>query len=182
MSIPNILTLLRIFAIPVIIAADLYLGTLGKWIAVWLFIAAALTDYLDGYLARKWNQGSDLGRMLDPIADKLLVAAMLLYFAYRGDLAGLDIWAAIIITCREVFISGLREFMGDKKITVHVSQLAKWKTTIQLIALLIILAAPLVTTATLPGSIALWVAALLTAWTGLQYLLAALPHMQGSDT
>lgn len=181
MSIPNILTLLRIFAIPVIIAADIYFGTTGRWVAVILFIVAALTDYVDGYLARKWNQISDLGRMLDPIADKLLVAAMLLYFAYRGDLAGIDIWAAVIITCREIFISGLREFMGDKKITLHVSQLAKWKTTIQLVALVIILAAPLFQMSGTIGSIALWAAAILTAWTGWQYLSAALPHLSGDS-
>lgn len=178
MSIPNILTILRIIAIPVIIAADLYFGQTGRWVAIILFIAAALTDYLDGYLARKWNQGSDLGRMLDPIADKLLIGAMLLLFAYRGDLLGPDIWAAIIITCREIFISGLREFMGDKKITVHVSALAKWKTTSQLIAMLIMLASPMFLATTLPGSIALWIATVLTAWTGWQYLRAALPHLK----
>ncbi len=99
------------------------------------FIAAGVTDFLDGYFARIWGQQSRLGRMLDPIADKLLVAACLLMLAADGTIRGWSLWAAIIILCREILVSGLREFLAELRVSVPVTQLAKWKTTWQLVAI-----------------------------------------------
>jgi phosphatidylglycerophosphate synthase len=102
-------------------------------VAFGLFVVASITDYLDGYLARIWNQTSNIGRMLDPIADKLLVASVLLLMAADGTIAGWTIWAAIIILCREILVSGLREYLADLKVSVPVTRIAKWKTAIQML-------------------------------------------------
>ena len=106
-----------------------------RWVAFGIFIAAAVTDYFDGYLARAWEQQSSLGRMLDPIADKLLVAACLLMLAADGTIPAGRIWAAIVILCREILVSGLREYPGRAAGQRAGDALAKWKTTLQLVAL-----------------------------------------------
>src|SRR5213075_3488266 len=105
-----------------------------RWVAVAIFIGAAVTDILDGYFARIWNQQSAFGRMLDPIADKLLVASCLLMLAADGTIRGWSLWAAIVILCREILVSGLREYLAELRVTVQVTQLAKWKTFLQLLA------------------------------------------------
>src|SRR5690606_19528573 len=104
--------------------------------------AASITDFFDGYLARAWSQQSALGRMLDPIADKLLVAVCLIVLVAEDTVAGWSVWAAVIILMREIFVSGLREFLADLKVPVPVSRLAKWKTTVQLVAIAVLLVAP----------------------------------------
>jgi cardiolipin synthase (CMP-forming) len=143
-------------------------------VALGLFIAAAITDFLDGYLARLWSQQSSLGRMLDPIADKLLVAAVLLMLAAVGTIAGVHLWAAIIILCREVLVSGLREFLGQVQASVPVTQLAKYKTAVQLVAIGFLIAGPagdrILPYTTEIGLAGLWIAALLTLYTGLRLL------------
>jgi len=141
-NIPNILTIFRLIAAPAVGLVYVYVpAPYADWVALVLFISAAMTDYLDGYLARKWRQVTNLGRMLDPIADKAMVLIALLVIAIRGPFVGLDLLAPIIvITFREVFVSGLREFLGDKASTLRVTQLAKWKTTSQMMAITIILA------------------------------------------
>ena len=182
MSLPNILTYGRIAAIPVVVGCIYAQSILDqplwlRWVAVAIFIAAAVTDYLDGYYARIWNQQSAFGRMLDPIADKLLVASCLLMLAADGIIHGWSLWAAIVILCREILVSGLREFLAELNVKVHVTQLAKWKTTLQMVALGVLVAGPageqLVPGVTGVGLVLLWVAALLTLWTGFDYLKAA---------
>ncbi len=133
---PNVLTYGRIIAVPIVVGCLFFLeGDAARWTALALFAAACITDWLDGYLARALSQQSSLGAMLDPIADKLLVGAVLLMLVYDGTITGASIWATIIIMCREILVSGLREFLAELNVKVHVTELAKWKTTLQMIAL-----------------------------------------------
>ena len=180
-SLPNVLTYARIVAIPAMSLCFLLLESdLGRWSALAIYLAACVTDWLDGYLARVWDQQSTLGRMLDPIADKLLVGTALLLLVYDHTIDGWTIGAAIIILCREILVSGLREFLAELNVKIHVTQLAKWKTTLQMIALGVLLAGPagdrIVSGVSSIGFALLWVAALLTLWTGYDYLKAAVRH------
>src|SRR3981189_1325464 len=134
LSLPNILTYARIAAIPVVIGCVFAQSILDaplwvRWVALAVFITAGITDYLDGYYARIWDQQSAFGRMLDPIADKLLVASCLLMLAADNSIHGWTLWAAIVILCREILVSGLREYLAGLRVSVPVSKLAKWKTT-----------------------------------------------------
>ena len=122
-TLPNLLTLSRIVLIPILVATFFVAAPWANWAAVALFSAAAITDYFDGYLARIWNEQSALGRMLDPIADKLLVAVSILVLVADGMLAGWSIWAAIIVLMREIFVSGLREFLAELRVSVPVTWL-----------------------------------------------------------
>lgn len=176
---PNVMTVLRIIAstaVPFLIMVDL---TGVRFLAVVLFAAAALTDWLDGYLARRMNAVSNLGRMLDPVADKLLVAGSLLALATHEGWGWLMFTPALMILLREVFISGLREFMSAYKLVIHVTFLAKIKTTIQLIAIGFVMSTPLTPLSWRIAEISLalmWVAAVLTVITGWDYLKKALAH------
>ena len=180
-SLPNILTYGRIAAVPVL-AGVLFFGTseTSRWLAFAIFVLACLTDWLDGYLARIWEQQSNLGRMLDPIADKLLVGATLLMLVHVGTIGGWSIWAALIILSREILVSGLREFLAELNVKVHVTQLAKWKTAMQFVALAMLLAGPAAESVlrgtTNAGVVLLWIAALLTLLTGYDYLQAGIRH------
>ncbi len=181
LSLPNVLTYGRIAAVPALVACLFLLkGDTARWLALALFVVASLTDWLDGYLARAWQQQSALGRMLDPIADKLLVGATLLMLVRDDTIAGWSIWAAVIILSREILVSGLREFLAELNVKIHVTQLAKWKTVMQMVALAVLLAGPagdkIVPGISLTGLCLLWVAALLTLWTGYDYLKAAIRH------
>ena len=185
-SLPNILTYARIIAVPLVVVCFFLEGRLqssdaARWGALAIFAIASITDFLDGYLARIWKQTSTIGRMLDPIADKLLVSACLLLLAADGTIAGWSLWAAIIILCREILVSGLREYLAELKVSVPVSQLAKWKTTIQMIAIAFLLAGPagdeIVPFITIFGIILLWIAALITLYTGWDYFRAGLKHV-----
>jgi cardiolipin synthase len=142
---------------------------------------ASITDFFDGYLARAWDQTSNIGRMLDPIADKLLVSAILLLVAADGTIAGWSIWAAIIILCREILVSGLREYLAALKVSVPVTWIAKWKTTLQMVALGFLLAGPagdkVLPYTTETGIGLLWVAAIITIYTGYDYFRAGLRHV-----
>jgi cardiolipin synthase len=177
-SLPNLLTYLRIVAVPAVaLCLILIPGDAGRWWALAIYVAACITDWLDGFLARVWRQQSLLGRMLDPIADKLLVGTTLLVLTHDQTISRPHLAAAIIILCREILVSGLREFLAELNVKVHVTQLAKWKTTLQMVALGILLAGPagdrIVPGVTTSGLALLWVAALLTLWTGYDYLKAA---------
>ncbi|MEE8099188.1 MAG: CDP-diacylglycerol--glycerol-3-phosphate 3-phosphatidyltransferase [Hyphomicrobium sp.] len=181
MSLPNVLTYGRIVAVPALVACLFFLkGDVARWSAFVLFVLAGLTDWLDGYLARMWEQQSTLGRMLDPIADKLLVGAVLLMLVYDNTISGWSIWAAIIILLREILVSGLREFLAELNVKIHVTKLAKWKTTMQMMALGALLAGPaaekFVPGIMIGGLVLLWIAALLTLWTGYDYLKAGVVH------
>ncbi len=180
-SLPNVLTYARILAIPAMSLCFLLLkNDTGRWLALGIYLAACVTDWLDGYLARVWDQQSALGRMLDPIADKLLVGTTLMLLVYDNTIDGLTIAAAIIILCREILVSGLREFLAELNVKIHVTQLAKWKTTLQMTALGVLIAGPagdrLLMGVTHVGVALLWAAALLTLWTGYDYLKAAVQH------
>ena len=140
LSLPNMLTYARIVAVPMVVICFFWGGSFvandnARWWAFGIFVVASITDFFDGYLARAWQQTSTIGRMLDPIADKLLVAACLLLLAADGTIRGWSLWAAIIILCREILVSGLREYLAELKVSVPVSKVAKWKTTAQLLAL-----------------------------------------------
>ncbi|WP_297323644.1 CDP-diacylglycerol--glycerol-3-phosphate 3-phosphatidyltransferase [uncultured Bartonella sp.] len=185
-SLPNVLTYARIAAVPVVVLCFFVEGRLqstdaARWTAVAIFIVASITDFLDGYLARIWKQTSNIGRMLDPIADKLLVSACLLLLAADGTIAGWALWAAIIILCREILVSGLREYLASLKVSVPVSRLAKWKTTVQMFSIVFLLAGPagdkIIPYATEFGLVMLWLAAILTLWTGWDYFRAGLKHV-----
>ncbi len=180
-SLPNLLTYGRILAVPAVIACFYVDGLWGRWLALAIFIAAAITDYFDGYLARLWNEQSSLGRMLDPIADKLLVSATLLILAADGTLGWVSIVAALVILCREILVSGLREYLAELKVVVSVTWLAKWKTTLQLVALGFLIAGPagdlVLPGTTMIGTALLWLAAALTLYTGFDYFRAASVHL-----
>ncbi|MGI9482288.1 MAG: CDP-diacylglycerol--glycerol-3-phosphate 3-phosphatidyltransferase [Hyphomicrobiales bacterium] len=180
-SLPNILTYGRIAAVPAMAACFFYPGDSARWLALAIFVAACITDFFDGYLARAWDQQSDLGRMLDPIADKLLISVALLMLATVGTISGVHLWAALIILCREVLVSGLREFLAELRVSVPVTLMAKWKTTIQMVALGFLIAGDagdkIVPYTTEIGLFGLWVAASLTLYTGYDYFRAGLGHI-----
>lgn len=175
--IPNYLTFSRVAVLPILVIAFFLPAFIGGWIALIAFLYASVTDFLDGWLARKWHVVSDFGRMLDPIADKLLVALTLFLLAATGYLTGVGIIAALCIISREIFISGLREFVADKAIVLPVTVLAKYKTTLQMVALVILLSGVAMLEARLIlfifGEILLCLAAAVTMITGCQYYKAA---------
>jgi cardiolipin synthase len=186
LALPNLLTYARIAAVPVVAACLYWQALLGgglwlRWVALAIFIAAGVTDILDGYFARAWQQQTSLGRMLDPIADKLLVAACLLMLAVDGTIAGWSLWAALIILCREILVSGLREYLAELRVSMPVTQLAKWKTIGQMVAVGFLLAGragdQIVPYVTHVGLVLLWLSALLTLYTGWDYLRAGLEHL-----
>jgi cardiolipin synthase (CMP-forming) len=183
-SLPNLLTYGRVAAVPVV-AGCLFWPEIAwmRWVALGVFIAAGISDFLDGYLARAWSQQSRIGQMLDPIADKLLVSAVLMMLAADHTIASYSLTAGIIILCREILVSGLREFLAELKVSLPVSNVAKWKTTLQLIALGFLIAGPsgdaIVPGITTTGLVLLWVSALLTLYTGWDYFRAGLKEMIG---
>lgn len=181
-TLANCLTYGRLVAVPVLVALLFWPeAPTARFAALGIYVAAAITDYLDGYVARTYAQTSALGRMLDPIADKLLVAACLLMLAADQTIAGTSLWAAIVILCREVLVSGLREYLAELKVGVPVSRVAKYKTTVQLLALGFLVAGP-AGESILPGTVAiglvlLWIAAGLTLSTGWDYMRAGIRHV-----
>jgi cardiolipin synthase len=186
LSLPNILTYSRIAAVPLVVgciyAQSIMDGPLWlRWVALAIFIAAAVTDFFDGYLARIWGQISSFGRMLDPIADKLLVASCLLMLAADGIIHGWTLWAAIVILCREILVSGLREYLAELRVSVPVTRVAKWKTTLQLVAIGFLLAGEagdmVLPMTTQIGLALLWISALFTLYTGWDYFRAGLRHL-----
>jgi cardiolipin synthase len=193
-ALPNLLTYARIAAVPIVVAcmyfqAILEYGLWLRWVALFIFIAAGLTDVLDGYVARSWGQQSVFGRMLDPIADKLLVSSCLLMLAAEETIRGWSLLAAVIILCREILVSGLREYLAELRVSVPVSRLAKWKTTWQLVAVGFLIAGDAgdkvasmllkqeLLVITNVGLALLWLSALVTLYTGYDYMRAGLRHM-----
>jgi CDP-diacylglycerol--glycerol-3-phosphate 3-phosphatidyltransferase/cardiolipin synthase len=176
-NLPIGLTITRIVAVPLLILFLISSSRVHAFIAAAIFTAAAFTDWLDGVVARRRNQVTTLGTLLDPIADKLLVGTTLLMLTYDNTIDRFNVAAAAIIHCREILVSGLREFLAELNVRVHVTQLAKWKTTLQMVALGFLLAGSagdrIVPGVTWSGLALLWLAALLTLWTGYDYLKAA---------
>jgi cardiolipin synthase len=190
LSLPNMLTYARIAAIPVVVGCIYAQSIMDyplwlRWVALAVFIAAGVTDYLDGYYARIWDQHSAFGRMLDPIADKLLVASCLLMLAADGIIHGWTLWAAIVILCREILVSGLREYLAALRVSVPVTKLAKWKTTVQLIAIGFLLAGEagdmVIPITTQMGLLLLWISAIFTIYTGWDYFRAGIHHLIKED-
>src|SRR4051794_20890938 len=182
LSLPNLLTYGRLAAVPAVTALMFWShDDRERWVALAIFIAAALTDYFDGYFARLYAQQSALGRMLDPIADKLLVSASILMLVADETIKEYHLWAAMVILCREILVSGLREFLAELKVSVPVSRIAKYKTGLQMVAVGFLIAGPAGETV-LPGTIAvglalLWIAAVLTLYTGWDYLKAGIQQV-----
>ena len=191
-STPNSLTFARVAAVPFVAGFIFMEGWWWQVAAFVLFIAASLTDFLDGYLARAMKAQSNLGQMLDPIADKLLVVAAIAALLTAGQIGPWAFWAALIILCREIFISGLREFLGSREINVPVTWVAKIKTAVQMTAIAVLIVAPAFAgvrydigfgigpdvALALAGTALLWIAAGLTAYTGLVYLNASTEHLK----
>ena len=186
LALPNILTYARIAAVPVVVSLMFWQSILNgglwlRWVALAIFIVAGVTDILDGYFARIWGQMSSLGRMLDPIADKLLVASSLLMLAAEASIHGWTLLAAIIILCREILVSGLREYLAELRVGVPVTRLAKWKTVAQMVAIGFLIAGEagdrVIPGITEIGIGLLWASAILTLYTGWDYMRAGLRYV-----
>ena len=188
-DLPNLLTLSRIAAIPLLVALMMLRTPVGDILACAVFSAAAVTDYFDGKIARDRGAQTAFGRMLDPIADKLLVGAALMLLAGLGRLSLLGLLPAIVIMLREILVSGLREYLAGLRIGMPVTRLAKWKTGFQMGSIGVVVAgdsgASVILMDFLPiswmGEAGLWVAAALTLWTGWDYMTAGLQHASAQD-
>ena len=179
LNLSNILTICRILVIPIIVALIYLKSPYYGWLAFILFCLASITDYFDGYLARIRNEVSNLGTFLDPIADKLLIASVILILTSKEVITDWETIPALIILLREIAVSGLREYLAGIKVSVPVSKISKLKTSLQLIALAILILSesgisfiPIL----FIGKIALWSAAILTLYTGYDYLRSGLKH------
>lgn len=181
LNLPNILTLSRIVTVPILVWALWWPGwPFGYALGFAIYCLMGITDYFDGYLARSKGTVSKLGVFLDPIADKIMVAAVIVMLAANGDVPGVHLIPAIVILMREIAVSGLREFLAQLQVSVPVSQLAKWKTALQLVSLGAIIlggALPREEWIWAIGISALWGAAIITLITGWDYLRVGLKHM-----
>ncbi len=179
-SIPNILTISRVVAIiPIAVIFAISYAPSAHLCVLAIFIYACITDYVDGALSRRWNCVSSLGRLLDPVADKLLVAVVLVMLIP----AGINAVAVAAIIVRELFVSGLREFMQERGAIIHVSGLAKWKTAMQMLAcgaFLLAGALPMVTWINELAAVLLWIATFLTLWTGAEYAYGATRQLKSN--
>lgn len=181
MNIPNALSISRLFLLPLIMAGlfmEAQIGPLATWFCFVLYLIAALTDYLDGYLARKFNQISEFGVFFDPISDKIFVGALLVLLVGFGRLEGLWMVPVILILSRELLVSGLREYLGPYNVQMPVTPLAKWKTATQMAALGLIILGAVIPLALMAGQVLLLVATLLTLQTGWIYLKTGLEFMK----
>ena len=182
-SLPNLLTLSRIFAVPLFVILMWNASWVGYTAAFLLYCLAGITDYIDGYLARAQGTVSKLGVFLDPVADKIMVAAVIVMLIHNDNIAGWHVIPALVIILREITVSGLREFLATARVSLPVSQLAKWKTTFQMVSLGALILAPASAHwwPALPsqpvGIVTLWLAGVLTLVTGWDYLRIGLKHM-----
>ena len=188
-KIPNILTIGRLIIVPIFVVSFFIPGIVGDLVPFFLFVLASFTDYLDGFLARLYKEESKLGELLDPIADKILVASALTLLIMNGIIKNYEVIAAIIILTREILISGLREFMAKKEVRVPVSNLAKFKTFIQMFSIALLLTGETGNkiinfqdyNAQTIGMILLWLSAFLTLFTGYEYLRKGIDHAISED-
>jgi len=183
-SLPNLLTLSRILVVPLVVGLLYLPGDFWRWVACALYTLACVTDYFDGQIARSMQQTSALGRFLDPIADKLLVASVIVIMVATEQIAGFTVLAGLVILCREILVSGLREYLAELKVGVPVTTIAKWKTTVQMVALGVLIvgdAGPDWLPVRSIGEGLLWIAAALTLVTGYDYLRTGLRHMQAGS-
>ncbi len=176
-EIPNYLTISRVALIPILIGLMYIPFYFTSWIALVLYAAICITDYLDGYLARKWKVVSPMGTFLDPIADKILIAILLIVFVDLGRLPGVWILPVLIILMREFLIAGLREFLGSKDVKVPVMFIAKWKTTVQMVAMGFLIIGHISNSFLFIGWAGILIAAAITAYTGYVYMKAGWQHI-----
>ena len=189
MKIPNILTIGRIIIVPIFVLTFFIPGFFGDLIPFFIFVLASFTDYLDGLLARIFKEESKLGELLDPIADKIIVAAALILLVMNGTIKNYEVIAAIIILTREILISGLREFLAKTSVSIQVTSLAKLKTLFQMLAIAILLTGEsgnkLINfqdyNAQTIGIILLWLSAALTLYTGYDYVVKGIDHAINED-
>ena len=189
LKIPNILTIGRIIIVPIFVFTFFIPGFFGDLIPFFLFVIASFTDYLDGLLARLFKEESKLGELLDPIADKILVAAALILLVMNGTIKNYEVIAAIIILTREILISGLREFLAKGQIKLPVSNLAKLKTVLQMVSIALLLSGDTGNkiinfqdyNAQTIGIILLWLSAFLTLFTGYDYMRRGIDHAMSED-
>ena len=189
MKIPNILTIGRIIILPIFVLTFFIPGFFGDLIPFFLFILASFTDYLDGLLARLFKEESRLGELLDPIADKIIVAAALILLVMNGTIKNYEVIAAIIILTREILISGLREFLAKTSVSIQVTSLSKLKTFLQMLSIAILLTGEsgnkLINfqdyNAQTIGIILLWLSAFLTLYTGYDYVRKGIDHAINQD-
>ena len=185
LKIPNILTIGRIVIVPIFILSFYLPGAMGDWIPFLIFVLASFTDFLDGLLARLYKEESKLGELLDPIADKIIVATALILLVMNSTIMNYEVVAAIIILIREILISGLREFLAKVQVTMPVSNLAKFKTFIQMFAIATLLTGEsgnkLINfgdyNAHSIGIVLLWLSAFLTLYTGYDYVKKGIGHV-----
>jgi cardiolipin synthase len=176
-TLPNLLTFFRILVIPGIVLSLISQSFWGDWVAFSFYLLACVTDFFDGYIARATRQISIIGRFLDPIADKLLISTVLITCVGLGRLTGWHLLPVMLIVCREIFISGLREFLADYQIRMPVNQFGKWKTTSQMLALgflMVYPSTPISWEIKEIGLLLLWVSTILTVWSGGVYMISAL--------
>jgi cardiolipin synthase len=184
-TLPNLLTLSRIVAMPLVVATFYLDPPLGPWAGCIIFALAGFTDWLDGKLARAWEQQSEWGQFLDPIADKVLVAATLLMLTATQRIADWTVLPALVILSREILVSGLREHLAGIRVKVPVSNLAKWKTAVQMFAIGVLLvgdSGPEILHAKFLGEGLLWIAAAFTLVTGYKYLHAGIVHVNVDES
>jgi len=184
-TLPNLLTLSRIAAMPLIVATFYIDAPLGPWLGATIFALAGFTDWLDGKLARAWEQQSEWGQFLDPIADKVLVAATLLMLTATQRISTWSVLPALVILSREILVSGLREHLAGIRVKVPVSNLAKWKTAVQMLAIGVLLignSGPEILHAKFLGEGLLWIAAGFTLVTGYKYLHAGIVHVNVEES
>ena len=190
MKIPNILTIGRIIIVPIFVLTFYIPGFFGDLIPFFIFILASFTDYLDGLLARLFKEESKLGEILDPIADKIIVASALILLVMNGTIKNYEVIAAIIILTREILISGLREYLAKGSVNLHVTSLTKLKTFLQMLSIAILLTGEsgnkLVNfqdyNAQTIGIILLWLCAFLTLYTGYDYVRKGIDHAINEDS
>ena len=190
MKIPNILTIGRIIIVPIFVLTFFIPGFFGDLIPFFLFILTSFTDYLDGLLARLFKEESRLGELLDPIADKIIVAAALILLVMNGTIKNYEVIAAIIILTREILISGLREFLAKTSVSIQVTSLAKLKTLFQMLSIAILLTGEsgnkLINfqdyNAQTIGIVLLWLSAFLTLYTGYDYVRKGIDHAINEDS
>jgi CDP-diacylglycerol--glycerol-3-phosphate 3-phosphatidyltransferase len=177
-NLANILTIFRLILLPFIIVLFYIPAEWAAWTCLTLYIIGAVTDFLDGWVARKFSQVSDFGTFMDPISDKIFVVVLLLMLVAVGRIEHFWVQSVVIIIVREFLVAGLREFLGPKNIKLPVTPLAKWKTAIQMISIGILIIGPYVLFGEIIGLIGLTIAAAMTAYTGWNYLKIGLAHFK----
>lgn len=180
-NLANILTIGRVALLPLVVALfylEASLGALAIWLCLFVYILIAISDFFDGYIARKYDQITWFGTFLDPISDKIVVSTLLVLLVAFGKVTGLGIILVILIFAREFLISGLREFLGPKNVKMPVTNLAKWKTTVQMLSLGFLIINGYAPYAGELGQFLLLLATILTLWTGASYMVASLKHLK----